>query len=215
MNFLASARNNVLYLYTPMKIGTRQGILSDQSVLTRCADQQAVPFNKLNLAARSGARISRPQKAAYMFQNLPISMAQQDSLIEDFILRSQKQEPLAPIARTYSTLSLDKVDALVRQVATQTDGGLARNLANDLIAALRPSSAASNESVSVLTSQPGSPTDQPDEQNLVTPNRPTQGASSSTAPTTSQIPLSERLRRRHGSEGLEHMDRTLEILRRH
>ena len=202
MNFLASARNNVVYLYTPMKIGTRRGILSDQSVLTRCADQQAVPFNKLNLAAMSGAKISRPQKAAYMFQNLPISMAQQDSLIEDFILRSQKQEPLAPIARTYSTLSLDKVDALVRQVATQTDGGLARNLANDLIAALRPSNA-------------GSPTDQPDEHNLVTPNRPTQGASSSTPLTTSQIPLSERLRRRHGLEGLEHMDRTLEILRRH
>lgn len=103
-----------------MKSGLRQGILSDEAVLFRCPDQQSIPFQKLNLAARSGAKLTRPAKAAYMFQNLKLPATQKESLIEDFILRSQKQRPITVPARVYATLSADKVNALVTQVASNT-----------------------------------------------------------------------------------------------
>ena len=100
-----------------MKSGLRQGILSDEAVLFRCPDQQSIPFQKLNLAARSGTKITRPAKAAYMFENLKLPATQKESLIEDFILRSQNQRPITVPARVYATLSADKVNALVKPVA--------------------------------------------------------------------------------------------------
>jgi hypothetical protein len=143
-----------------MKSGLRTGILSDKSVLISCADQQSIPFNKINLAARSGTKISRPQKASYMFNNLNLPQMQKEELINDFVLRSQKAKPLVIPPRQYSTLSLHKPDALVRQVATQT---LSADLAQDLVNAVtqtdpRPMSAASDESRGELTeSEPRSP----------------------------------------------------------
>ena len=140
-----------------MKSGLRSGILSDKSVLISCADQQTIPFSKMNLAPRSGKRISRPQKASYMFNNLPIPQMQKETLINDFVIRSQIQKPLLIPARTYSTLSLDKPNALVRPVTNQT---LATDIAQDLQNVIVPDAANtpdSNESVSRLTSEPRSP----------------------------------------------------------
>jgi len=139
-----------------MKSGLRTGILSDKSVLISCADQQSIPFNKINLAARSGTKISRPQKSIYMFNNLNITPMQKEELINDFVLRSQKAKPLVIPPRIYSTLSLDKQNALVRQVVTQT---LANDLARDQINAVvgLGSVASDDESVSQLTTRPGSP----------------------------------------------------------
>ena len=85
-----------------MKSGLRSGILSDKAVLISCADQQTIPFSKMNLAPRSGTRISRPQKASYMFNNLPIHQMQKETLINDFVIRSQIQKPLLIPARTYT-----------------------------------------------------------------------------------------------------------------
>lgn len=117
-----------------MKSGIRKGILSDESVLKACPDQNSVPLNKLHLAAITATgKIVRPQKAAYMFNNLPnMSQAEKQSLIEDYVLRSQKAKPLVIPERVYSTLSLDKGNALVRQVANQPGGDLGAILANDL-----------------------------------------------------------------------------------
>lgn len=140
-----------------MKSGLRTGILSDKSVLVNCADQQTVPFHKMNLAARSGTKITRPQKASYMFNNLPIAQMQKETLINDFVLRSQIQKPLLIPARTYSTLSLDKENALVRQVTNQT---LNIDMVRDLQSTVAPGAAStsdSDESVSQLTSEPRSP----------------------------------------------------------
>ena len=140
-----------------MKSGLRSGILSDKAVLISCADQQTIPFSKMNLAPRSGTRISRPQKASYMFNNLPIHQMQKETLINDFVIRYQIQKPLLIPARTYSTLSLDKPNALVRPVTNQT---LATDIAQDLQNVIVPDAANtpdSNESVSRLTSEPRSP----------------------------------------------------------
>lgn len=116
-----------------MKSGIRKGILSDESVLNACLDQQTIPLNKLHLAAITATgKIVRPQKAAYMFNNLPIPQAEKQSLIEDYVLRSQKANPLVIPQREYSTLSLDKGNALVRQVATQTDGTLGTSVSNQV-----------------------------------------------------------------------------------
>ena len=111
----------------------RTGFLSDQSVLDRCPEENSIPFNKMNLAARSGAKISFPQKAGFMYQNLPIPQAQKDSLINEFVLRSQKQLPLKISAMQYSTLSLDKVGALTNQ----TQNG--SNVSNDILETLMKS----------------------------------------------------------------------------
>lgn len=124
-----------------MKSGIRKGILSDESVLLHCADQQSIPLNKMHLAARSGTKISRPQKASYMYQNLPVSQSQKEELISDFVLRSQRAKPLVIPERQYSTLSLDKPNALVAQVATQSGGGVALDIHNQIIQQLAQSSA--------------------------------------------------------------------------
>ena len=87
-------------------------------------------INKMNLAARSGAKLSFPQKAGFMFQNLSVPQAQKESLINGYVLRSQKQLPLKISAMQYSTVSLDKVGALVTQ--TQNGG----NVSNDVLQSL-------------------------------------------------------------------------------
>jgi len=103
----------------------RQGFLSDESVLNRCIDQQTIPFNKLQLAAISANRkIVRPQKASYMFQNLPLSAKQKESLIEDFVLRSQKTKPLVIPAQNYSNVSTQNVAPLVTQTANTPNPAL-------------------------------------------------------------------------------------------
>ena len=109
----------------------RTGFLSDQSVLDRCPEENSIPFNKMNLAARSGAKISFPQKAGFMYQNLPIPHAQKESLINEFVLRSQKQLPLKISAMQYSTLSLDKVGALTNQ--TQNGNYVSKDILEALI----------------------------------------------------------------------------------
>ena len=106
----------------------RQGFLSDESVLSMCIDQQTIPFNKLQLAAISANRkIVRPQKASYMFQNLPLSAKQKESLIENFVLRSQKTKPLVIPAQNYSTVSTQNVAPLVTQTANTP------NVSNDTL----------------------------------------------------------------------------------
>ena len=109
----------------------RTGFLSDQSVLDRCPEENSIPFNKMNLAARSGAKISFPQKAGFMYQNLPIPHAQKESLINEFVLRSQKQLPLSIPAMEYSTVSLDKVGALTNQ--NQTGGDVSKDIYDNLL----------------------------------------------------------------------------------
>jgi hypothetical protein len=139
-----------------MKSGIRKGILSDESVLKACPDQNSVPLNKLHLAVITATgKIVRPQKAAYMFNNLPnMSQAEKQSLIEDYVLRSQKAKPLVIPERVYSTLSLDKGNALVRQVATQTDGDLGTSLTNDLQGTL--AAAASRQNSDPTSNEPPS-----------------------------------------------------------
>jgi hypothetical protein len=103
----------------------RQGYLSDETVLSMCPDQNSIPFNKLQLAAISANRkIVRPQKASYMFQNLPLSAKQKESLIEDFVLRSQKTKPLVIPAQKYSTVSTQNVAPLVTQTANTPNPSL-------------------------------------------------------------------------------------------
>jgi hypothetical protein len=134
-----------------MKSGLRTGILSDKSVLISCADQQSIPFNKINLAARSGTKISRPQKSIYMFNNLNLPQSQKEELINDFVLRSQKQRPLVIPPRQYSTLSLDKPDALVAQVATHEGGGVSADMYNQIVQQLAQSSTQLAQSSTQLT----------------------------------------------------------------
>ena len=57
----------------------------DESVLAHCPELQSIPMNKPQLAAIAGGKIYRPQQAGYMFQNLPISKAQKESLLLDFV----------------------------------------------------------------------------------------------------------------------------------
>ena len=96
----------------------RQGYLSDETVLSMCPDQQTIPFNKLQLAAISAnKKIVRPQKASYMFQNLPLSAKQKESLIEDFVLRSQKTKPLVIPAGQLSPLCTNRNNLCLRPTA--------------------------------------------------------------------------------------------------
>ena len=53
----------------------------DNSVLAHCPELQSIPLNKPQLAAIAGGKVFRPQQAAYMFQNLPVSQAQKEALL--------------------------------------------------------------------------------------------------------------------------------------
>ena len=88
----------------------------DESVLAHCPELQSIPMNKPQLAAIAGGKIYRPQQAGYMFQNLPISKAQKESLLLDFVERSMKTNPITIPAHRYATRVTDKLSV----VATST-----------------------------------------------------------------------------------------------
>ena len=114
---------------------SRKGYLSDHSVLAHCPENQHIPFKYLQLAARNGRKISRPQSAKLMFENLNMPQLQKNMLIEDFVLRAQKAKPLVVLPTNYNTLSLDKINALVTQNQyTQT---VAADLYNAVVAAIQ------------------------------------------------------------------------------
>ena len=79
----------------------------DESVLAHCPELQSIPMNKPQLAAIAGGKIYRPQQAGYMFQNLPISKAQKESLLLDFVERSMKTNPITFPAHRYATRTTD------------------------------------------------------------------------------------------------------------
>ena len=81
----------------------------DESVLAHCPELQSIPMNKPQLAAIAGGKIYRPQQAGYMFQNLPISKAQKESLLLDFVERSMKTNPITIPPRRYATRVTDKI----------------------------------------------------------------------------------------------------------
>lgn len=88
----------------------------DESVLAHCPELQSIPMNKPQLAAIAGGKIYRPQQAGYMFQNLPISKAQKEALLLDFVERSMKTNPITIPAHRYATRVTDKLSV----VATST-----------------------------------------------------------------------------------------------
>ena len=95
----------------------------DVSVLANCPELQAIPMNKPQLAAIAGGKIYRPQKAAYMFENLPLSKAQKESLLIDFVERSMKTKPKTIPPHRYATRVTDHlsvVPSTTRPIATQT-----------------------------------------------------------------------------------------------
>ena len=117
----------------------------DKQVLAGCPDNQAIPLDKLHLAPRVGNKIFRPQKAAYMINNLPISESEKESFLLDFVERSIKSRPILPQAVQYNSRSLDHVGPLVTQNET------------------RPATPAF--SVDDLTSRAPSPSSQPEDPN--------------------------------------------------
>ena len=84
----------------------------DESVLAHCPELQSIPMNKPQLAAIAGGKIYRPQQAGYMFQNLPISKAQKESLLLDFVERSMKTNPITIPAHRYATRVTDKISVV-------------------------------------------------------------------------------------------------------
>ena len=91
----------------------------DKQVLAGCPENQAIPLDKLHLAPRVGNKIFRPQKAAYMINNLPISESEKESFLLDFVERSIKSRPILPQAVQYNSRSLDHVGPLVTQNETR------------------------------------------------------------------------------------------------
>ena len=91
----------------------------DKQVLAGCPENQAIPLEKLHLAPRVGNKIFRPQKAAYMINNLPISESEKESFLLDFVERSIKSRPILPQAVQYNSRSLDHVGPLVTQNETR------------------------------------------------------------------------------------------------
>ena len=79
----------------------------DKQVLAGCPENQAIPLEKLHLAPRVGNKIFRPQKAAYMINNLPISESEKESFLLDFVERSIKSRPILPQAVQYNSRSVD------------------------------------------------------------------------------------------------------------
>ena len=79
----------------------------DKKVLAERPDHQSIPFDKLELAPRVGNKIFRPQKAAYMINNLRLNRANREMLVTDFIERSIRSRSNLPPPVTYSTRSID------------------------------------------------------------------------------------------------------------
>ena len=157
----------------------RTGFLSDQSVLSHCPHLQSIPLNKLQLAPRSGKKISRPQSALFMFNNLNLPQQQKDRLIENFIMRSEKSKPLTILPTRYNTLSLDHVGALVKQ--TQTSGDVATTMATQIIDAIinRTQVAESQSTVSPSSGLPNVNND-PSTSSYIPPTIPASPSSSMT-----------------------------------
>ena len=88
----------------------------DESVLAHCPELQSIPMNKPQLAAIAGGKIYRPQQAGYMFQNLPISKAQKESLLLDFVERSMKTNPITIPAHRYATRVTDKLSVVATSI---------------------------------------------------------------------------------------------------
>ena len=118
----------------------------DKQVLAGCPENQSIPLEKLHLAPRVGNKIFRPQKAAYMINNLPISESEKESFLLDFVERSIKSRPILPQAVQYNSRSLDHVGPLVTQNET------------------RPATPAF--SVDDLTSRAPSPSSQPEDPSI-------------------------------------------------
>ena len=95
----------------------------DEATLAHCIDQQTIPLNKIYLAPRVGNKIFRPQKAAYMFQNIPnLSQSQKESLISDFVERSMKSKPIHFTPEVYGAFSLNATRPnVMRDMAIQVD----------------------------------------------------------------------------------------------
>ena len=91
----------------------------DKQVLAGCPENQAIPLDKLHLAPRVGNKIFRPQKAAYMINNLPISESEKESFLLDFVERSIKSRPILSQPVQYNSRSLDLVGPLVTQNETR------------------------------------------------------------------------------------------------
>ena len=97
----------------------------DKSVLAHCPDLQSIPLNKPQLAAIAGGKVFRPQQAAYMFQNLPVSQAQKEALLSEFVERSMKTKPITIPAHQYGTRTTDHLSLVPTATrptpATQTE----------------------------------------------------------------------------------------------
>jgi hypothetical protein len=114
----------------------------DESVLAHCPELQSIPMNKPQLAAIAGGKIYRPQQAAYMFQNLPISKAQKESLLLDFVERSMKTNPITIPAHRYANRVTDKISVVpstTRAIITQ---GTQTNIVTQILAPVQVASAA-------------------------------------------------------------------------
>ena len=79
----------------------------DKKVLVERPDHQSIPFDKLELAPRVGNKIFRPQKAAYMINNLGLRRMDRETYLTDFVERSIKSRSILPPPVTYSTRSID------------------------------------------------------------------------------------------------------------
>jgi hypothetical protein len=79
----------------------------DKKVLAGCPESQAIPFDKLHLAPRVGNKIFRPQKAAYMINNLGLNQADKETFLSDFVERSTKGRPILPPPVQYNMRSVD------------------------------------------------------------------------------------------------------------
>ena len=107
----------------------------DEATLAHCPDQQTIPFLKLHLAPRVNNKIFRPQKAAYMFQNIPsIPQSQKESLISDFVERSIKSKPLDVKPEVYGPYS-----------SNTTRPNVTRDIGNQVTEAISSPDAETNE----------------------------------------------------------------------
>ena len=97
----------------------------DKSVLAHCPDLQSIPLNKPQLAAIAGGKVFRPQQAAYMFENLPVSQARKEALLSEFVERSMKTKPITIPAHQYGTRTTDHLSLVPTATrptpATQTE----------------------------------------------------------------------------------------------
>jgi hypothetical protein len=84
----------------------------DDSVLAHCPELQSIPLNKPQLAAIGGNKVFRPQQAAYMFENLPITQEKKEQLINEFAENSIKAKTLVIPAHKYEARTLDHLSLM-------------------------------------------------------------------------------------------------------